>query len=112
MPAQHHYKVIIMLRPIAEIVASQQAMIHRLGSKGAEFDSEQLARGLRAHREEIRQWASTAPHIDLLEVDYPSLVKEAAPVIAELVTFIGRERLPNDSAMATVIDPALYRHKG
>src|SRR4030095_12572496 len=95
MPTQHHYKVIFMLRPIAEVVASQQAMIHRLGSKGAEFDPEQLARGLRAHREEIRQWAAAASNIDLLEVDYPSLVNAPTPVIAEVVTFLGPERLRN-----------------
>ena len=111
MPAQHHYKVIFMLRPIEEVVASQQAMISRLGSKGAEVDPEQLARGLRAHREEIRQWASPAPHIELLEVDYPSLVKAPAPIIAELVKFLGPERLPNESAMAAAIDPSLHRQK-
>ena len=111
MPAQHHYKVIFMLRPIEEVVASQQAMISRLGSKGAEVDPEQLARGLRAHREEIRQWATAAPNIDLLEVDYPSLVKAPAPIIAELVKFLGPERLPNESAMAAAIDPSLHRQK-
>jgi predicted AlkP superfamily phosphohydrolase/phosphomutase/tetratricopeptide (TPR) repeat protein len=111
MPAQHHYKVIFMTRPIAEVVASQQAMISRLGSKGSELDPEQLARGLRAHREEIRQWASAAPHIELLEVDYPSLVNTPTPVIAEVVKFLGPERLPNESAMAAAIDPALYRQK-
>ena len=26
-------------------------------------------KGLRAHREEVRKWASTAPHIEMLEID-------------------------------------------
>ncbi len=111
MPAQHEYKVIFMLRPLEEVVASQQAMTSRLGTKGAELDADQLARGLRAHRDEIRRWAMTTPHIQLLEVNYPSLVRDPGPVIAELVKFLGAERLPNQSAMSAAIDPSLHRQK-
>ena len=111
MPARHQYKVIFMLRPIAEVVDSQHAMTSRLGTKGANLDPEQLARGLRAHREEVRKWAATAPHIEWLEIHYPALVRDSAPGISRLVEFLGRERLPNESAMAAVIDPSLHRRK-
>ena len=50
MPAKHDYKLIFMRRPIAEVLASRQAMITRLGTKGADLDAEQLSRGLRASR--------------------------------------------------------------
>ena len=111
MPAKHQYKVIFMTRPIAEVVASQRAMTTRLGTKGANLEPEDLERGLRAHREEIRRWGGNAPHIEWLEIDYPALVRDPAPTIARLVEFLGRERLPNESAMAAVIDPALHRRK-
>ena len=39
MPLQHDYKVIFMIRPIAEVVASQHAMTTRLGTKGANLDA-------------------------------------------------------------------------
>ena len=112
MPEKHHYKVIFMLRPIAEVVASQQAMTTRLGTTGAKLDPEQLERGLRAHREEVRRWAASSPEIEWLEIDYPSLVRDPAPAIARLVEFLGRENLPNEQKMGAVIDPALYRRKG
>jgi predicted AlkP superfamily phosphohydrolase/phosphomutase/tetratricopeptide (TPR) repeat protein len=111
MPVKHQYKVIFMLRPIAEVVASQHAMTTRLGKKGASLEPEQLARGLRAHREEVRKWAQTAPHIEWLEVEYPGLIHDPAPALAKVVEFLGRERLPNESAMAAVIDPALHRRR-
>lgn len=111
MPAKHQYKVIFMVRPIEEVVASQRAMTTRLGSKGANLDSEQLERGLRAHREEVRKWAANAPYIDWLEIDYPALVRDPVPAVSRLVEFLGRERLPNESAMAAAIDPALHRRK-
>jgi predicted AlkP superfamily phosphohydrolase/phosphomutase/tetratricopeptide (TPR) repeat protein len=111
LPAQHRYKVVFMARPITEVVASQDAMISRLRTKGARLDREQLERGLRAHRAEVRKWAAAAPHIDWLEIDYPALVREPAPAIAKLREFLGPERLPNESAMAAAIDPALHRRK-
>jgi LPS sulfotransferase NodH len=110
LPTKHQYKVIFMLRPVAEVVASQLAMTTRLGTKGAALDREQLERGLRAHREEIRRWAIHAPHVELTEIEYPALVRDPAPMIAKLVQFLGNECLPNEKAMAGVIDPSLHRH--
>ncbi|MBA3963186.1 MAG: tetratricopeptide repeat protein [Chthoniobacterales bacterium] len=111
LPPQHRYKVIFMTRPIAEVVTSQQAMAARLRTKGAELDRAQLERGLRAHREEIRQWAKGAAGVEWLEIEYPALVREPAAAIARLVDFLGAEKLPNESAMATAIDPALHRRR-
>ncbi|MGI8955698.1 MAG: sulfotransferase, partial [Chthoniobacterales bacterium] len=111
VPAKHQYKVIFMLRPIAEVVASQRAMTARLGTKGAALEPAQLERGLRAHREEMRKWAATMSHIEWLEIQYPQLVQDPAPAIAQLFGFLGPERLPNEKAMAAAIDPALHRRK-
>ena len=111
LPTRHQYRVIFMMRPIAEVIVSQQAMTSRLGTKGATIDHDQLERGLRAHREEIRRWGRMTPDVEWLEVDYPALVGDPSPAISKLVEFLGRERLPNEHAMATVIDTSLHRHK-
>jgi tetratricopeptide (TPR) repeat protein len=111
LPTKHQYKVIFMMRPIVEVMASQQAMASRLGTKGASLDRDQLERGLRAHREEIRRWGRTAPDVEWLDVDYPALLRDPEPTISKLVEFLGQERLPNEHAMAAVIDPSLYRRR-
>ncbi|MGH7983807.1 MAG: alkaline phosphatase family protein [Candidatus Udaeobacter sp.] len=111
LPTKHQYKVIFMLRPIAEVVASQQAMTTRLGSKGANLEPSQLERGLRAHREEIRKWGKAAQHIEWMEIDYPELVRNPVPVIEKLVEFLRTDRLPRANAMVSVVDPALHRRK-
>jgi len=111
LPTKHQYKVIFMLRPISEVVVSQRAMTTRLGSKGANLEPSQLERGLRAHREEIRKWGKGAQHIEWIEIDYPELVRNPAPVIEKLVEFLGTERLPRANSMVSVVDPALHRRK-
>jgi predicted AlkP superfamily phosphohydrolase/phosphomutase/tetratricopeptide (TPR) repeat protein len=111
LPGKHQYKVIFMLRPIAEVVESQNAMTKRLGSKGAELDQAQLERGLRAHRENMRKWADVTPNVEWLEIDYPSLVRDPRPAVTRVIEFLGPERLPDEKRMAAVIDPALHRRK-
>jgi predicted AlkP superfamily phosphohydrolase/phosphomutase/predicted Zn-dependent protease len=112
VPTKHQYKVIFVTRPIGEVVASQRAMTTRLGTKSANLAPEDLERGLRAHREDIRRWGANAGHIEWLEIDYPALVRDPATALARLLEFLGAERLPNEKAMAAVIDPALHRRKG
>jgi predicted AlkP superfamily phosphohydrolase/phosphomutase/tetratricopeptide (TPR) repeat protein len=111
MPLKHLYKVIFMTRPIKEVVLSQGAMVNRLQRKGAELDAEQLARGLTAHRDEVRTWMKSAPHIEFIEIDYPTLVKNPAPQISRVAEFLGADRLPHSEKMTEVVDPSLHRKK-
>jgi LPS sulfotransferase NodH len=111
MPLKHNYKVIFMTRPIEEVVRSQRAMIDRRATKTAELESAQLQRGLRAHRDEILGWLKSTPHMQFIEIDYPTLVREPLPQVSRLIDFLGKDGLPNSEHMATVVDPSLHRRK-
>ncbi|HEY1769957.1 MAG TPA: alkaline phosphatase family protein [Chthoniobacterales bacterium] len=112
LPARHNYKVLFMLRPLDEVLASQEKMIDRLRTRTAALERDQLRRGLGAHRAETLRWLQAAPHIDLLEIQYPALLGDPAPVIARIATFLGPDKLPHPEQMAAAIDPALHRHRG
>ncbi len=111
MPTKHGYKVIFMTRPIEEVVVSQRAMVDRLATKGAELDTEQLQRGLTAHRHEMRSWLRSAPHMEWIEIDYPTLVKDPQSVVGRIVEFLGPDRLTTPEKMTSVVDASLYRRK-
>jgi predicted AlkP superfamily phosphohydrolase/phosphomutase/tetratricopeptide (TPR) repeat protein len=111
MPLKHNYKVIFMTRPLEEVAVSQGAMISRLATKGAELDNEQLQRGLRMHRNETLHWLKSVPHMEFIEIDYPTLIQNPGPEVSRLVEFLGADRLPNSAEMAKVIDPSLHRKK-
>jgi hypothetical protein len=111
MPLKHNYKVIFMTRPIEEVVNSQRKMIDRLGTEGAELDIEELRRGLTAHRNETRNWLKSVPHMEFIEIDYPTLVQAPQPHIARLVEFLGTDRLLKSAEMAKVVDVTLYRKR-
>ncbi len=112
LPPQHRYKVIFMVRPIEQVVASQYEMITRLGTKGAELDPAQLARGLRAHRDETLRLLASAPAMDFIEISYPALVCDPVPHLARLAEFLGADKLPYPDRMLAAVDPSLHRKKG
>jgi tetratricopeptide (TPR) repeat protein len=111
MPDKHRYKVIFMTRPIEEVVVSQNAMVNRLQSKGAELDPEQLERGLFAHRNETCRWMKNAPYVEFIEVDYPKLMNNQEAEVKRIVAFLGPDRLPTSEKMVAMIDPLLYRSR-
>ena len=111
MPLKHNYKVIFMTRPVEEVVASQRAMVERLGTRAAELEPEQLARGLKAHRDETLAWLRRVPHMEVLEVEYPKLIADPPSAIARLVEFLGPDRLTSPERMPSVVDASLYRRR-
>jgi hypothetical protein len=100
-----------MTRPIEEVVVSQNAMVNRLRSKGAELDAEQLERGLTAHRNETCRWMKSAPHVESIEVDYPKLMNNPEAEVKRILAFLGPDRLPTSEKMMAMIDPSLYRRR-
>ncbi|MHB0961249.1 MAG: alkaline phosphatase family protein [Pirellulaceae bacterium] len=111
MPPQHDYRVIFMMRPIEEIVASQAKMIQRLETEGAKLGPQELMRGLGSHRDETVRWLNQVPHMTVLECDYPTLVGSPRDVLPQIVEFVGAQLLPFPEKMLTVIEPELYRQQ-
>ena len=110
MPKQHDYKVIFMQRSVAEVAASQQKMIDRLGTDGAQLELQELERGLAAHRRATLDWLSTAKHMETLEVKYSELIEGPDAICANLKEFLG-DLLPDSSKMNSAIDRSLYRNR-
>ena len=110
LPYRHEYRILFMSRAMEEVVASQAAMIDRLGGTAAS-DPEQLRRGLEAHRAEVLTWMKHHPRIEFIEIDYGRLVTDPAPEIERIVELLGGERLPHPERMAAVIDRGLHRQR-
>ena len=110
LPTNYRYKVIFVLRPIEEVVASQRKMIERRGTKGAELDEEQLVTSLTRHREEILRLLPKLP-MEVLYVRYHRILSEPEYVVERIVEFLGPENLPNRDDMAAAVRPDLYRNR-
>jgi hypothetical protein len=109
LPAACRYRVIFMRREMREIVASQRAMLGRLGQRGAGLGAEQLGRVFEIEIARTLGWLRSQPHVRLLEVDYNLLIREPRVQANRVARFLG-DRMDAD-AMAAVVEPRLYRQR-
>ena len=101
------YRVLLMKRPIEEVLASQRAMLARQGKKSA--DDATLARVYEAQLEELERWLAAQRHFSCLPVAHQRVLKEPLGVAAEINEFLGGKL--DTSAMAAAVDPLLYRQR-
>lgn len=111
LPRHHKYVVLFMMRPVREVVLSQQKMIDRLGSAGAESDEEDMAHSLNVHRDSTLKWLADQDNFRVLQVQFPELVADPVKVVARVREFVGEELLPNVQAMHEAVQPELYRQR-
>jgi hypothetical protein len=107
LPATEVYRVIVMRRDPAEVVASQNAMLGGDDPGGPAPD--RVAAILEAQLEEAIAWMAGRPEFDVLEVAHADAVARPAEVAGSVRAFLGRDL--DVAAMAAVVDPALHRRK-
>ena len=102
-------RVVFMQRDLAEVVASQRAMLSRSGNPTDVLPPERMIEIFRAQVDETLEWVSQQPRLQLLEVAHAEAIREPASVACAVNAFLGGGL--DVSAMAAVPDPALYHQR-
>jgi len=108
LPPNVEYRVLFMRRNIDEVLASQAAMLRRLG-KSAPLDDARMAALFRDGLAKFDGWVKDRPNFRLLDVSYNALVTDAAPVAVAVDQFLGGGL--DVDAMTGIVDPTLYRNR-
>ena len=108
LPPQFSYRVIFMERDINEVLASQRKMLQRQGKSGGNLSDAQLGQIFERQIHEVKQLLAqhTIPTLDVAHSDALQRPVEIAEKIRE---FFGEDLAV--CAMASVIDPNLYRQR-
>jgi hypothetical protein len=109
LPAQHHFKVIFMLRSIDEILASQGRMLERTGQETTADADAKLVASYTRHLAEVRNWLAGRPNFDALWVAHREVIEDPIGAARSISRFLGRPL--DDAAMARAIDRSLYRQR-
>lgn len=109
LPLGHHYKFILMRRPLEEVARSQQIM--RFGKLGTNDDLAGIRALLEKHWESTLLLLGKVPKNHVMEVDYPSLVRDPLAWRSRLVAFLGEDALPQSDLMASVVKPQFHRQR-
>jgi hypothetical protein len=109
LPGKHRYKIIYMVRPAAQVVDSQWAMLARQG-KQPRSEKPHLIEAQDHHSRQIREVLKKSDRVALLEVDYPELVAEPEKVIARIADFLG-DSFKNGPQVLACVQPKLQRQR-
>lgn len=109
LPTEHRYKMIFMRRKTEEILASQKQMLIRRGEATDRVSDEELANYFSKHLQATERWLGAQENIDVLYVSYNEVMENPAEPAAKINTFLGD--ILDTPAMASVVDPQLYRQK-
>ncbi len=109
LPADRSYRVVFMKRTLTEVVRSQDVMLTRRGTTGANLSAEQLIRAYEGQLEKVESWLAGRANFDVHYVSYNQLMAEPAAAVEAVNGFLGGGL--DTAGMLSVVDPALYRQR-
>lgn len=104
LPPDRRYRVLWMERDPAEIVASQNAMLARLGADPGGLAPERLAEIVAAQIAEARALLEARPWFSWLPVSYAGLLADPPGMARSVARFLGMEGAVEDLAGAVVVE--------
>ena len=108
LPSSYSYKIIFLEREIKEILESQRKMLMNRNEKemGDEIEIEMQ---IQKHLSVMRPWLARQPNIEVLYVNYNTLMTKPEPLCEQISEFLD---LPlNQTRMLAVPDKQLYRNR-
>jgi hypothetical protein len=105
----NEFRVILMRRPMGEILASQRTMLHRQGRPAAQLSDEKLGELFNDQMERVERSLAAHPAFRICTVHYPALVAHPETETARINEFLGGQL--DAAAMARAVDLALYRER-
>ncbi len=109
LPDQYRYRIILVTRETAEVLASQRKMLLRRGEDPDTVPEETMARLLAKHLERTRRWLKSQPNVSMIEVAYHDAVADPQSTAAQVAQLVARDL--DVDRMASAVDPSLYRNR-
>jgi hypothetical protein len=109
LPTDRNYRVIFMMRNLAEVIASQRAMLKQQGRPDAKLTDAKLAGIFEAQLNQVRQWLAERSSFQVLYVNHGSLVENPLAEAGRINQFLGGNLLT--AQMAGAVHPELYRQR-
>lgn len=109
LPPNHEYRVIFMQRPLPEVLASQETMLHHRGTAKPGADNSAIASAFEKHLREVYSWLDSKPYVKALRVPYHEVLRDPKNISRKIADFI--EMNLNQDAMTHQADPTLYRNR-
>jgi hypothetical protein len=109
LPRQYDYRIVFMLRPLEEVIASQNKMLERLGKTVPPAPTAAIFRAFEKHLKEVQAWFSTQSNVAVLYVEHASVLADGRAQAARVAEFLGCPL--HVDRMASQVERSLHREK-
>ena len=109
LPNNVPYRIVFMQRDIEEVLSSQEKMMRRDGLDPDTIGRDLLYNLFQTDVMDFRRWAEVQGNIQIMYADYRRMVDEAEEMSRHIAEFLGQDL--DIPAMASVVDPDLYRNR-
>ncbi|MCE2559579.1 MAG: sulfotransferase family protein [Acidobacteria bacterium] len=107
LPPNLNYKVILMRRDLAEVLASQRKMLDRRGESD-ETPDDRMMELWQDQLWRVNYLLRKSPQFEWIEIDYGEALRDPAAAATRIASLVDGL---DERAMASVVDPALYRNR-
>ena len=108
LPSEYSYKVIFMERELKEILASQKKMLSNR-NESSKLDDSEMELQFQNHLAGVKAWLVRQANIEVLYLNFNSLIADPKPICDRLSDFLGRPL--NLDQMLSVPNEKLYRNR-
>lgn len=110
LPDSHQYRVVFMMRPLEEVIASQNKMLERLGKEVPRTPVASVIAAFQKHLRETDAALVRRPNLTVLKVDHGAVLASPLEEASRIAGFLG-EKL-NVESMAQQVEHSLHRERG
>jgi hypothetical protein len=108
LPREQRYRVVLMLRSLDEVIASQNQMLERRGEPNP-VDDARTRELYTQHLDEVRRMLDARPEIEWIELRHDEAIADPRASARRLRAFLGTG---DADSMARAVDPSLHRNRG
>ena len=109
LPTTHEYRVVFMMRPLEEVVASQNRMLERMGKEVPPTPTGVVISAFQKHLREVDGWLANKSYLRALRVSHGEVVAQPREAAMRIAEFVGAP-LSIDK-MAAQVERTLYRER-
>ena len=107
LPPNLNYRVILMRRDLTEVLASQRKMLYRRGESD-ETPDDRMMELWQDQLWRVNYLLRKSPQFEWIEIDYGEALRDPAAAATRIASLVDGL---DERAMASVVDPALYRNR-
>jgi hypothetical protein len=109
LPSTYEYRILFMLRPLEEVVSSQNRMLERMGKPVPAAGTDTVIAAFEKHLKDVDRWLANKSYLRILRVNHGEVLAHPYEASLRIAEFVGAHLSVEN--MAAQVEQSLYRER-